>query len=450
MLHSKIKPQDFRKLLRFVWRSPRSDFYRNLYKKAGFNPVLDFTSPADLTKVPFLTRSDLGSVKPKKRLYVPLKDVDYIKVSSGFSGEKKDLLVTYCCHYRSKPLNKDLAIDSIPPHLKKIFYLRRAEHVPIFFSRARDLGRLAIFGNRSDPEWSAKVLSEVEAQALLAVPTEAVLFANYIKKYYDPRKIKLVIVYGEPVTRMQHRELLRLYPEASVRSLYGMAVFNRPVGIQCDHLAKIAPNLYHSVPGYFYETKVVGKNGFLRKELVLTDFEKAATPFIRYRTGDAAKFINSNYKCRCGKIGLIFVFLGRVVMDAIQCTNQFMIRARDVQYTLSKNKIQYRGFRLEVDEKKYGHSPRSILKLMLFVKIYPSRVLQINIYKILKKSLYFNVRYKLSDGSPRLADLLRRREILNFQINFKKISDKENPQCELVDMRVYHALPRNFLSKLTK
>jgi phenylacetate-coenzyme A ligase PaaK-like adenylate-forming protein len=438
-----------RKLLNFVWLSSRSDFYRNLYKKTQFNPVKEVVDQEDFVKIPFLTKKDLLNVKPDKRLYVPEEEVDYILTTKGSTGDEP--LVTY---FRHNYLDYDLEYTYngpysplIPKDIKKIFFLRRAERVPMFVLRMRHAEKLPIFGNRSNLEWSAKVLRDTQAEGLIAIATDAISISSYINKYYNLKKIRYIQCYGQPITKLQRGALFHLYPKASIICIYGLGEVGS-VGLQCPHLAKSSFNIYHARDNFIYEEIKLTNRPL--KELVITSLIEAATPMIRYRTGDAVEFINHNYQCKCGRNGLIFNILGRIRRDTVQLSGIFFMRHQIIKETLLRHNIKYTYFRMEVSEKKVKGVTLPRLKLILFTDEILTKKSKDNMANLIIQTMCLEIGYEIKENSKlfpySISHLIKNNIICDFLLETEKVGYAILID-EIIDKRISYAVPASFYNK---
>lgn len=427
-----ITPVQFKKLkelLAFVWKSRRSSFYRDIFKKSGIDPVRDIKKPEDYLKLPFLTRSILLEIKPDDRLYLPLSEVDYVRATSGTTG---DYVAIYHKHKYKSSKSVRSTFLVFPKSVKKVFYLKRAESIPPMYEGMRRLGKLGIFGNRSDLESSASFAAQVGVDALVVIPPEAVLFGRVLAKYYDLEKIKFVQIHGRMTTNLQRAEILKLYPKALVLSTYSMNEIG-PIGIQCAVLAKKDFNTYHTFSPLIYEGYPLGRG--LGQELTLTTLEFLPTPIIRYRTGDRVEFIQKT-SCVCGRGGFLIRVLGRAKLDTAQIGTEAMVRIQELEEAISWAGYKDCGFELNISEViKKGGSPVPVLELVVFIgsdkQAGENDLLKA---KILGK-LHFVPRYRLTDDSLSLAQFLKDGKVASFSVSLKPMQKGQEKIRRIIDHR---------------
>src|SRR3990172_159143 len=74
------------KIYKFVLKSRRSDFYRKKYSDQNFPQVIK--NLEDFYQIPFLTKDELIKTGPLDSLFIPEKEVVYIRPTSGTTKNK--------------------------------------------------------------------------------------------------------------------------------------------------------------------------------------------------------------------------------------------------------------------------------------------------------------------------------------------------------------------------
>jgi len=117
------------------------------------------------------------------------------------------------------------------------------------------------------------------------------------KRKIMPHPLKAIVLSGEMLLDHQKEEI-ESYFQCTVYNRYGSREFG-VMAHECEHRSGL-----HILPSRFYlETDEHG-------ELLVTDLDNYATPFIRYMIGDAGEVLQSN--CPCGKsLQSIFNITGR-------------------------------------------------------------------------------------------------------------------------------------------
>lgn len=304
---------NFKKLLRFVFENKHSDFYRLKYKKAGFNPRLDFKSIDDVKKIPLLSRKELATADPFKLLFVEREKIEHVSVTSGTSGE---------------PLITFKSLPSLPAREKsieergKFLLLENPFRACSTYYYLRKRAKLLLAGDIHNIPASLRSSSRLGVNGVWTTPTLALILADYLKHYPDLKKsLEGLVLTGEKVTSQKKKFLQRLYPYSKIFLIYGLAELPSILASQCISLTKKNDQIYyHPHAPYYLEiidpiTKKEVKFGE-KGELIVTFLYSVATPIIRYKTGDLVSFKENN--CPCGIPGPLLQFWGRVNYDSVR------------------------------------------------------------------------------------------------------------------------------------
>ena len=437
ILSTHVGSEQFKKmlqLLRFVWFSRQSDFYQKFWAQNKFNPIQSIKRPEDISKIPLLTRNRLIDVMPENRLFVPLKDVDYIRatntVASGF-------LTMYSTLYHADAKRDRSIFTVFPRTVKKIFYLRRTESCPPMYIGARLAGRLAIFGNQSDLDWSAHLFHDVNPDAMVMDLPHVFEFAAFIKRYYEIKKIRFIQLYGRTATHLETKKLRQLYKKANIIFTYGSNISGGTIALQCLYLAKKNFYTYHTLPNFIYEgIPLFWSDKPQTQELVITLLDDTPTPLIRYRTGDAVEFIQAK-KCRCGRDGMLLRVFGRADRNTLRLTRETIIQVSEIENALRSLHIQYQNFKLRITEKLISRKPCPVLHLHLYTekKIITVKNLEKQIPAILLCALLY--KYKTGDRAILLSELIKRKEVGGFKIYiYTARSADKIVKNEIIDERI--------------
>lgn len=293
-------PPELKKILRFVWQSRFSDFYREKFAKAGLG-LQDIKTWEDFKRLPFTTKEEIIARDPDELLFLPLQEVSFVRYSSGTSG--RGLSVVY-----KSPTELERFYKKVAPRFERILILASPRAVPQEYSRYRSLGKLVVVGEPQNLEASAVLAAKTKIDAISASPSLLLNFLPYLKKHYDPAGIKFLRLGTEGVTPLGRKLLKNQFPAALLFSVYSSTEATN-IAYQCPVLAADdnAFNIYHPVPWYLFET--VGG------ELVLTALEKMPFPLVRYRTGDRGELFQRS--CRCGQKLALRVY-GRLGSDVLR------------------------------------------------------------------------------------------------------------------------------------
>jgi phenylacetate-CoA ligase len=307
----------FKDLLKFVFENKYSDFYRLKYENEGFNPLKDYSSIKDIKKIPFLTKKELLTADPFKLLFIKEKEIGFITVTSGTTGEPIFIFRAQKKYSTWPPkVLKEI-------NFGKILFLFNPFNVKAMTLYWKKVGTCQLIGNISDLPTSLKLASKIKINTIFTTPSLAIILKKYLENFPKLKKsLKFFILAGELVNEKKKCLLNELYPECKTFLIYGMMEAAGVLGFQCPFLIENNKQIYyHLFINDFYfelinpETKnevEFGETG----ELVFTNFYSWATPIIRYKTGDLVSFHKND--CPCGSPGPLMQILGRVNYDIVK------------------------------------------------------------------------------------------------------------------------------------
>lgn len=301
-----VEFQRFKDILKFVLESTYSDFYRQKYARAGFNPE-DLIRPEDVSRVPFLTKQELAASDPFSRVYRDPAEPFEIKYTSGTTRSYPAILLA---PYDRKRVTRGMSETLNYNQAKKLFILAPPATAVKFHGLILKEGVTFAVGDPSNLPAAALIAKHVKIDGIFSYVTLAINFGEYLKKIYDPNEIRCLFLRGEAMTALRLKTLKASYPRATIQWNYGMAELSA-LGFRCNFLGEEDLNIFHALPErYFYEV--------VDGELVVTNIsmDDIAMPFIRYRTGDAAELVVR--PCACGRSGLLLRVFGRQGADIIK------------------------------------------------------------------------------------------------------------------------------------
>ncbi len=312
-----------KEILSFVWDNSCSDFYREKYESAGFQKeeVLD---PKNFKNLPFLTRAELEAVAPKQRLFVSADEVQFVAYTSGTSSQNP--LITYFSKVGDYYFDPTLGLGVkrlliIYPPLNKNF-----GHTFIQQCVQSKNKSVPIFADYQNLANSAVIAKKVEADAIYATPTIALMFFEFLEKYYDPRKIKLLALSSETLTLTRRKQLELAYPNAQIANLYASSEIGQYILYPCEKIIAEKKNLFHILQPPVLAAEIIDG------ELVVSYANNKAMPLIRYKTGDFFEIVDSN--CGCGLKGAVLSWSGRKEVDKIRVSG-VEIKVDDVEQTFN-------------------------------------------------------------------------------------------------------------------
>ncbi len=270
-----------------------SDFYRKKYEKAGVQLDTPF-SPDFFFSLPMLTRQEVIDTPLAKRTFVPPEKVVLFSYTSGTTTNMplvipmSDIVTPYIGSYFDPSFGTDAQkiLVVCPPINKRLHW--------VFTEQCRYLSppKTAVFGDYQNLINSAFLAGITECDGIYATPTIALLLLPQLKRFYDPKKIKILGLVGEVLTKSQ-RELLAIgYPNAKIANHYGSSEAAQPILVPCKNIIDEGKNEFHLLESLITAAELVDG------ELVLTYAVNEAMPLIRYRTGDY--FTALPEPCGCG------------------------------------------------------------------------------------------------------------------------------------------------------
>ena len=306
-------------LFQSIWQSPHSSFYRRKYERAGLNER-DLESAA-LEDIPPLTRAELVETNPDDRLFIKPEEVAFTAHTSGTTSGTPLLL------YFSMPEKGDFepALGYLANRLLTVFppYNKNLNFWFVYQCRNAKRRVTPVFAEYQNLANSAVIAAKANVDGIYATPTIALALAEYIQKYYDPRRIKLLVIAAELCTQASREHLQRLYPAAAIAHIYGSTEIATPSALPCAHIVQKETNLLHINDDIFIAAEL------LDGELVLTYDKNKAMPLVRYRTGDLFEIVDEH--CLCGAPTVRI--LGRKDMDSIRISG-VEIQTNDVERAL--------------------------------------------------------------------------------------------------------------------
>lgn len=270
-----------------------SDFYRKKYEEAGIRPDTPF-SPESFFSLPTLTRQEVIDTPLAERTFVPPEKVVLFSYTSGTTTNiplvipMSDIVTPYIGSYfdPSFGTNAQKILVVCPPINKRLHW--------VFTEQCRHLSppKTAVFGDYQNFPNSAFLAKITECDGIYATPTIASLLLPHLKRFYDPKKIKILGLVGEVLTKSQ-RELLAIgYPNAKIANHYGSSEAAQPILAPCKNIIEEGKNEFHLLEPLIAAAELVDG------ELILTYTANEAMPFIRYKTGDY--FTALPGQCPCG------------------------------------------------------------------------------------------------------------------------------------------------------
>ncbi|MFT7507202.1 MAG: phenylacetate-coenzyme A ligase PaaK-like adenylate-forming protein [Acidimicrobiales bacterium] len=293
--------QELQSLITSVRKSHFSEFYANKYESLGD----DFSG--GIEDLPFLTREEVVITPADQRLYVSRTDVASVGFTSGTTSGVP--MMAYFAEVDDYFFEPSLGLDvdrflSVHPQLNKlsasVIKMCRTAHKKV----------TPVFGDLENLANTAIVAQQTQCDAIYSTPTLAITLAPYIKKYYDPSKIKLVTVLSELLTQSKYIQLETLYPNAQIANIYSSAEVGQCILYPCAHIMEQKETTFHLLKEALVALELIDG------ELVVTFAQNAAFPLIRYKTGDFFEVVDG--LCSCGEQTPVLRLSGREGVDVLR------------------------------------------------------------------------------------------------------------------------------------
>jgi phenylacetate-CoA ligase len=283
-------------------------YYRNMLEGAGYKAG-DIASLADLSRLPFTTKTDLRDTYPFGLFAVPMERVVRVHASSGTTG--KPVVVGYT--RRDIDTWAELMARTLScggTHRGDVVH--NAYGYGLFTGGlgahygAEKIGAAVIPMSGGNSKRQIMLMQDFGSTILLSTPSYALNLAEVmVEEGVDPgtMKIRCGLFGAEPWSEGMRREIEKKL-RIDALDIYGLSeVIGPGVSSECleekhglhvfeDHFL---PEIIDPVTG---KTLPHGQAG----ELVFTTLTKEAFPVIRYRTRDISRLITK--PCTCGRTHL--------------------------------------------------------------------------------------------------------------------------------------------------
>lgn len=259
-------------LMNEVMHSSCSNFYAKKY--AG----IDVTTLDSVSDLPTLTRSELVEIHPDDRCYVSNDAIRFVAYTSGTTSGHP--LLSYFAQVENYHVDPSWGSQArrplvVFPPLNKNFggtFVQQCAQAPIPVT--------PVFGDLQNMATSAVLASEARCDALYVTPSYAFALAPELKRFYDPEKIKLLVISGETIGESKLASLRALYPKAQIANLYASSEIGQFI------MGPTPKMLEDGVVGFYPITDALVALELIEGELVVTYNLNPAFPLIRYATGD--------------------------------------------------------------------------------------------------------------------------------------------------------------------
>ena len=288
----------------------------------------DIKSIKDISKLPFMQKSDLRDTYPFGLFAVGMDEVIRLHASSGTTGKpivvgytQDDLNVWESTVRRSMLAfglsNKDILQNSFGYGL---FTGGMGLH-----GGAQSLGCAVVPASGGNTERQVMLIKDFGATAISCTPSYFVHIIEVAQKMgVDLKKTNLKVgIFGAEPWSENMRDYIEANTAIKAFDIYGLSEIAGPgVGCECK-----CHNGIHIFEDHYYPEIVDPETGAPlpdgeEGELVLTTLSKRAMPVLRYRTHDITSIYTE--KCECGRT------IRRIRRIGRRCDDMFIIRGVNV------------------------------------------------------------------------------------------------------------------------
>jgi phenylacetate-CoA ligase len=283
----------------------KTPFYRERLPKTGIGDPGAIASPGDLRRIPFTTKDDLRRAYPNGLLAVDPEAVVRIHTSSGTTGTPTVI------HHTAADIDcwADLAIRSIVATgvtRRDVFqnmmtYGLFTGGLGLHYAAER-FGMMVIPAGSGNTKRQIKLMKDFGTTVVHSVPSYLLHFNTVLEQEGVRRadlRLSKAFLGAEPHSENTRRKIEELLHIDGYNS-YGLSEMNGPgVAFECVHKTGMHvwedAYLVEVIDPETLEPVIDGEEG----ELVFTTLRRQATPLLRYRTRDLARFIPE--PCACGR-----------------------------------------------------------------------------------------------------------------------------------------------------
>ncbi|HUU75624.1 MAG TPA: phenylacetate--CoA ligase [Methanoregulaceae archaeon] len=281
-----------------------SPFYHDRMKEAGVHPD-DIKSLADITRLPFMYKSDLRDNYPDRIFTATQEDLVRYHVSSGTTG--KPTVVGYT----QNDLNNwtsSLARALISCDLGRGDVIQVSYGYGLFTGGlglhygAERIGATVLPTSVGNTERQIELMQDLRSTAIACTPSYLLHIGEVAEKMgvsiRDDTSLRVGILGAEPWSETM-RDRIQEWLGIRAYDIYGTSELSGPMFCECTE-----QNGFHVWGDLAYveildpetgESLPAGEEG----EMVLTMLQKEALPIIRYRIGDITSLEDS--VCACGR-----------------------------------------------------------------------------------------------------------------------------------------------------
>ncbi len=278
--------------------------YRKKMQEKGLIPG-DIKSVADLSKLPFTTKSDLRDGYPFGMFTVPMSEIVRVHASSGTTG--KPTVVGYTrndLQMWAEVVTRSLSMAGV--HRNDIVQV--AYGYGLFTGGlglhygTENLGATVIPISGGNTDKQILLMQDFGTSVIACTPSYALFLAETMKEMnITPESLQLRVgIFGaEPWSENMRREI-----EAKLKikaiDIYGLSeVIGPGVSCECEHQCGMHVMEDHFIPEIIHPETLEPMPPGEKGELVFSTVTKEGMPILRYRTRDLTRLIYD--QCECGR-----------------------------------------------------------------------------------------------------------------------------------------------------
>ena len=294
---SDIKKYQFKKIKKLLVECNENvPFYKDLFHRISFDPMKDFNTLDDLTKIPILTKK-VAKENKLRLLNTKFNNSSFPLRTSGSTGEPFEVYVSFNAwvveqavvwrhwFWGGYKFRDEMAIV-------RSFSPKNGEPL-IKFDRLRNFTYYSPFHlNDENMEYYISVMIERKTKVLRGYPSSILTLAQYAKKSNKKLKyLKLILTASEVLTESDRCFIEDTF-NTKISNHYGLAEVCVMMGDCNRHIG------LHNYDEYGYVEFLPTENNQF-SNIVGTNLHNYAMPLIRYETGDIAEHLVNC--CNCGR-----------------------------------------------------------------------------------------------------------------------------------------------------
>lgn len=278
--------------------------YRKKMQEKGLVPG-DIKSVADLSKLPFTTKSDLRDGYPFGMFTVPMSEIVRVHASSGTTG--KPTVVGYTrndLQMWAEVVTRSLCMAGV--HQNDIVQV--AYGYGLFTGGlglhygTENLGATVIPISGGNTDKQILLMQDFGTTVIACTPSYALFLAETMKEMNiapDSLKLRVGIFGAEPWSENMRREIEEKLKIKAI-DIYGLSeVIGPGVSCECEHQCGMHVMEDHFIPEIIHPETLEPMPPGEKGELVFSTVTKEGMPILRYRTRDLTRLIYD--QCECGR-----------------------------------------------------------------------------------------------------------------------------------------------------